>query len=197
MMHTLSKTELYNQAFPALHRIFKNTDPYGEPFAPDVEVKLVVHEYRYMLEPPLLDAIINACTQFGEHGFYVSVIDETNAEDQNLAHHWFVPIKDTSSYFSLSSVFIPPAYNVTYSQGGLWAIMGSDEHFGLFGASTEFVEVVRKVVTDLDDQVNGFLDEWAFNKNNYGSNISWILGLLTNVYNRETAEQLLQKFDLM
>ena len=96
-MHTLSKTEFVDQALPTLLKIFKDINPYGEPFASNVEDKLILHEYWYVMEPPLLDAVVAASYKFNETGFFVTIFHENQIEDQ-MKHqdNWYISLERVS-----------------------------------------------------------------------------------------------------
>lgn len=195
-MRELTQVQFNKTALPALRNIFKSDNPYIEPFGLNVEARLVIHEYWYTMRPLMFKAVITAAKQHNETGFYVSILNSYIDEEAGQPARWFLSLEEAPEYFQLDKLFIPPAHNVVFSEAGRWGIMGSDEHFGLLGGTADFVNIIRKYIPKIDNQVNGFLKEWKRNKTHYNSDISWLPGLLSNVYNSETAEKLLLRYHL-
>ncbi|EAZ92768.1 hypothetical protein [Crocosphaera chwakensis] len=89
------------------------------------------------------------------------------------------------------------AENVLYSPSGKWGLMTSHEYYGLLGGTHEFMDKIRRIIPNLDEQVYGFLKLWQQHKaNNIGAKTDWLSGLLTQIYDKETALKILRKVDL-
>jgi hypothetical protein len=188
----LTEVEFQTEAEPRLREVFVNDDPYDQPFSPGVQIRKILYEFWYELEPPLLEAIVTAASSQGDQGFYVSILDRPKVKAQNRPYHWYVPFSRIKAYRSL----VGPLQNVIYSPNGRWGIMASDEHHALLGGPSAFVETIQQSIPDLDHHVYEFLDAWCYNRANYGSTLDWLPGLLRHVYGRETAERLLRETNL-
>ena len=187
MISVLSETTFQSTAQSALRRIFVNEDPYEAPFAAPVQHRLILFEYLYEMQPPLLDAIVQAATRYDERGFYVSIFDRPPEEEQQQPYHWYIPFSDIAGYQSL----VGPLTNVVYSTSGRWGIMGTYEHYGLLGCDATVMAAIKRVLPDLDSQVFEFLKHWEWNAQHFGSVVDWVPNVLKHVYGAEQAGELL------
>ena len=191
-IRVLSEEEFRREAEPALRAVFAGIDPFDEPFAAEVKGRRILFEYWYELEHSLLDAVVEASSELGESGFYVSILDRPKPEEQKDPFHWYVPFRVIERYRGL----VGPLKNAVYSPKGIWGIMGSYEHHGLLGGTPGFVARVESSVPGLDEQVYGFLANWDYNRSNFDSAIDWLPRLLTHVYGDRRAAQLLEESGL-
>lgn len=199
-MRVLTEAEFQSEAEPLVRQVFINDDSFGQPFAPNVPVRIIIYEYFYCIEPPLLDAVVVAASSLGDQGFYFSSLWRPREKVTNdpYPYHWYIPWADVSHYRDGSDIFgAIISASVLYSPQGKWGIMTSHEHYGLLGGTQEFVDGVRQLVPDLDEQIYGFLEYWQNCKTYYkGAKTDWIPGLLTQVYGEQTAQKLLQSANL-
>ncbi len=195
-MYTLSEERFRKEAAPALRRIFEREDPWDQPFARSVEIRRLLYPVSCVPEPWLLDAIAYAAKETGDLGFYWSVIERPASEAQDRPYHWYIPFAEMTIYESFSDPFV--LENVLYSPRGQWGIMTSHEDHALLGGTLVFFQAMRKVAPEFDNmnQVRDFLSDWKEHRARYGSDISWIPGLLTNVYDAETTHHLLTEANL-
>ena len=198
-MYALSEEEFQTEASPALYRVFAREDPWHCPFAAGVEVRRLLYPVGFTLSSfgfPLLEALVSASTGLGEAGFYVSVVErprpgsERNCEED---WHWYIPFSEMEAYHSLGYVFV--LEHTLYSPSGRWGLMTSHEDHALLGGELVFFEAMRAILPGFDNigQVQLFLSDWRNHKLEYGSDVSWIPGLLSHVYGTELAEKMLEE----
>lgn len=191
-MRVLSETEFVYAAEPLLRNLFAGNDPYQASFAAHVEAKLILFEYWYELEDPLLPVFVEVSLATGAHGLYVSVLDRPEQAHQHQPYHWYVRFDHIEQYRSL----VGPLENVVYADNGQWAIMGSDEHHGLLACSASVYAYLIRAIPDIPQQVYRFLQYWAHNKKELQSDVSWVQPLLVGTYGAQQAEELLRTVNM-
>lgn len=194
---SLTETEFQAKAEPALSRIFISNDPfYPQPFAADVPARRILNGLHYAVEPPLLDAVITAAQSIGDRGFYFTSLWRGSPD---LLYDWYIPFTEISAYKGPNSPIEQTILSkqVIFSPQGKWGIMTTHERHALLGSSQMFMDELCKLVPDLDNQVNAFLEDWQYHKaQNYGAITDWIPGQLTQTYGSETAEKMLREVGL-
>jgi hypothetical protein len=193
-MRILSEEEFQAEAASPLHEIFACEDPFGQPFAVGVRERRLLYPIGLTLTNlvfPLLEAIIAAAQEVGDRGFYLSVIERPAPQNQDVPYHWYFHFSELNEYDSLNYAFV--LEHVLYSPDGRWGIMLSHEQHALLGGSSAFVDSMCKIIPGFDDlkQVLTFLSDWKYYATGRGADVSWIPGLLTQVYGAQTAQQLL------
>lgn len=104
-MKRISQEEFNLEIKPIKQKVFVNSDPFGSPFSPEVEAKLINFECYYQIESPLLDVIIESAILNGDNGFYLSSlwISEENTANSKQ--------EDVSPYLSKVKEFISQLSN--------------------------------------------------------------------------------------
>jgi hypothetical protein len=189
----LSEAEFRAEAEPALRRVFQADDPFDQPFAPDVERRLILFPVYYELESPLLEALVTPSLEQSDSGFYLSVLERPAEKDQDRPYHWYVSASGLDAYRALGYPFV--LENAVYSPEGKWGIMVSHENHALLGGTASFVDNVRNLVPNLDNQVFDFLAAWEHNKLEFGSSTDWLPTLVKHVYGEEAGETVLAHFN--
>ena len=189
----LSEAEFRAEAEPRLHRVFQAEDPFDHPFAPDVERRVILFPVYYELESPLLEALVTAALEQGDSGFYLSVLERPAEKEQDRPYHWHISASGLDGYRALGYPFV--LENAVYSPEGKWGIMVSHENHALLGGTASFVDNVRRLVPNLDNQVFDFLAAWEQNKIEFGSNTDWLPTLVKHVYGEEAGETILTRFN--
>lgn len=188
----LSEADFRTEAEPALRLVFHADDPFDEPFAREVERRMILFPVYYELEPPLLDALATAALQQGDSEFFLSVLERPAEKDQDRPYHWCVSTSGLDGYRTLGYPFV--LENAVYSPEGKWGIMVSHENHALLGGTASFVDNVRSLVPNIDDQVFDFLAAWEQNKLQLGSSTDWLPNLVKHVYGTKAGEQILADF---
>ena len=90
---------------------------------------------------------------------------------------------------------VTPGY-ILFSEQGKWGLMVSDEHHGLLGGSSEFMRIFSEHTPDIDRQVYDFL-EVMHDVRTDGSRkkLNWLLQILSHVYGRENALDMIEKVE--
>lgn len=204
-MRPLTEKEFKAEAEPVLRQVFTIDNPFApHPFAKSIPQRRVVfgleYDLKYMVRPPLIDALVAAASSVGDTGCYFTMLWRINEEAKGEFNHWYIPFSEISAYkrndYKIFG-FAFNAENVLYSPSGKWGIMTSHEYHGLLGGTQEFMDEVRRRIPNLDEQVYGFLELWQQHKaHNVGAKTDWLPGLLTQIYDEETASDMLRKADL-
>jgi len=204
-MRALTEDQFRSEAKPALRRVFATDDPFDQqPFVPDVAVRRVVfgsdYDLKFIVRPPLIDALVAAASSRGETGCYFTALGRMNQEEEGEFNHWYIPFSEIAAYNRCDDKVFKLAFNwenVLYSPQGKWGLMTSHEGHGLLGGTQEFVDEVRRRIPDLDKQVYPFLKFWQYHKiHSKGAKTDWLPGLLTQIYGYETALEMLAEVGL-
>jgi len=197
-MRVLTEDEFKVEAEPALRQIFLRDNPFEPAFSPDVPGKRILfgleYDLKYIVRPPLIDAVVSAASSTGDMGCYFTKLWRTTG-----SNHWYLPFSEISAYKEGNEEFqfVFLSENVLYSPQGKWGLMTSHEYHGLLGGTQEFIDEVHRLVPDLDEQVYGFLENWQHHKiHSRGAKTDWLPGLLTQIYGQETAKKMLQEAGL-
>jgi hypothetical protein len=74
MMRVLNQLEFYMEAEPILRKIFTDTGLYHEPFSPLIQHRRIIYDYHYVIEAPLIEAIVFAAKEVNDNELYLSVL---------------------------------------------------------------------------------------------------------------------------
>ncbi|MCU0536388.1 MAG: hypothetical protein MUD14_21075 [Hydrococcus sp. Prado102] len=199
-MHVLTEAQYKLEAEPILRKIFINDYPFGQPFSPNIIARRVIYPC-YNLEQPFLEALTEAATKQGDIGCYLSVFWQFESQFSDcyillseLFEGFISPIPEKRIEIKLDMLIIPEY--ILYSAQGKWGLMISDEHHGLLGGSSEFIEVFYKFLPDFDNQAYNFLERMQDLKPD-GSfkKLDWLSGMLAHVYGQEAAKKMLQEME--
>ncbi len=195
-MRTLTKIEFQTKAELALRQIFISDDPFERPFAPNVAVRMLLHDVYYVVGSPFLDALIEAASIEGDKGFFLSML--VSKTHRNQVTDWYIPFSEISEYNENNKQFEYAfiTANAIYSPQGKWGIMASYDGIALLGGTHKFAEQIRLKIPDLDDQVFKFIADQRWMSENYDKEQTWILELLTQVYGQEMGEEIFRKSKL-
>ncbi|MBW4497539.1 MAG: hypothetical protein KME26_31630 [Oscillatoria princeps RMCB-10] len=199
-MHTLSQTEFRLEAEPALRQVFVNDDAFDEPFSPNVVARRIVYPCFQYIEPPLINAIVDAASTVGDAGCYI--YDIWAVERQ----HYYISLSE----FPETYPGIPSAKanrrnnlgmsleleNTLYLPTGKWGIMISHERHGMLGGTVEFMQCIQQAIPDIDRQVYNFIEERLRRPETgkFGPAVLRLLpGMLFHVYGQTAAEKILQE----
>jgi len=201
-MRSLTEDEFKAEAQSSLRQVFASDNPFDpQPFAPNIPLRRIVfgweYDLKYIVRPPLIDAVVAAASSIGDTGCYFTVLWRMNEEVNGEFNHWYIPFSEISAYNRCDYEVFRFAFNsenVLYSPQGKWGIMTSHESHGLLAGTQEFMDEVRRKIPDLDQQVYGFLKIWQNHKtHSFGAKTDWLPGLLTQIYGHEKAENMLQE----
>ena len=187
VMEALSEQEFRERAEQAFRSIFISDDPFGKPFNPHIEYKLLLFDYRWALSDPWIEPIGKAIRDMGEDGFYVTALYRPKGDAQSRPYHWYVPINEIDQYGSL----IHSQQNAIYSCLGKWGIICSDEDHALVGGPRILIEMIQKSVIDIDKRVQEFIKLWLYYHDQNQVRIDWLPGLLAHIYGNDDARRLL------
>jgi hypothetical protein len=176
-MRVLTEAQFQVEAQPLLDELFQSLDPYGQPFQPIVRQRRLVYEYWYGMEEPLFTIIRTCAERLGEEGFYMTIPDAPPEAQRRQPYHYYFTFREQVAYRHAAI----SVQNVIYSERGSWAILGSDEHFGLLGGTISFMDSFNGLYGQAREQRAAFLAAWDYNQHHYGSDITWIPKLLNHI----------------
>ena len=74
--------------------------------------------------------------------------------------------------------------------------MISNEGHGILAGSSQFINIVRQSVSNLDDQVYLFLDKIRQLSNAPNATLEWVPELLNHIYDNSKIEQMLKQIKI-
>jgi hypothetical protein len=198
-MYTLTEAEYLVKAEFNLRQIFVHDNPFTHPFSSSVMERLLIAPYKYVIEPPLTSAVIDAASSIGDEGCYLSLLWRNKASTEPA--HWYIPltefydayvenknhkalIAEENPYFSLRESTI-------YSPQGKWGIILTHECFGLLGGTAKFLNAIRSSIPEIEQQVLQFLEDIKHRKERCGELATWVRPLLIHIYGNELTNKLL------
>jgi hypothetical protein len=198
-MYTLTEAEYLAKAESNLRQIFVHDDPFTHPFRSSVIERLLIAPYKYVIEPPLISAVLEAASSIGDEGCYLSLLwrDKTSTEPA----HWYIPlaefydayvedenhkalVAEENPYFSLRESAI-------YSPQGKWGIILTHECFGLLGGTAKFLDAIRSSIPKIEQQVFQFLEDIKNRKERCGELFTWVRPLLIHIYGDKLTNEML------
>ena len=188
-LQILSTADFYRVGYDAMRQIFKNDDPFDEPFSDWVSDKILLCEFMYELEQPLLDAVVHAASDNGDKGFFVSLLIDIGASEP---HHWYVPFEDIGAYPRIFSLGVE---NVVFSPSSNWGLIASPEDFAIIGGKPEFMKRLRELAPFVDGQVEEFLLRRQLEAQKH-FRIDWVPTILKHVYGEKKSDIYLQTHGL-
>lgn len=196
-MYSLTEAEFKREAEPILRLIFDTNDPFDrQPFAPNIPEKKILFGFQYIVQQPLLQAVVTAASKLGDTGCYFSSLWWASPD---VLYNWYIPFEEIYTYSDDNSPISPVILSeqVLYSPQAQWGIMTTHTRHALLGSTKKFMEELGKLIPDIDDQVYNFLDEWRYYKSrNQGASTDWLAGQLEQIYGKEMAEKLLRQYGL-
>jgi hypothetical protein len=207
MLYDLSETQFEKYAAPALHRVFVQEDPYGQPFAPGVQERRLLYPVPTIQEGEALvlkRAILASAKLLGDHGVFISVPGRPPEKEQRVLYHWYLDFGEMEGFLLYDEQHVREHKDlhaivsleyIVYSPTGQWGLMLSYEDHALLGGSTRFFEILQGIIPGFDDlgQIQEFLSDWKYYATERGVDVSWIPVLLTHVYGAGTGQRFLEE----
>jgi hypothetical protein len=202
-LRIIDSFEYFEKALPALRQVFAKDDYYDLPFVESTPARAIVFGYKYVIEPPMTDAVAIAAEKVGDEGCYLSLV-ERSTEGPN---DWYIPLAELTTTFpegggapnpdGFGTDYAFVLHNVLYSPQGKWGVMLSRFHFGFLGGTQEFVDEIRKNVPGFDKQVRAWIKhsylEEIYIERNRNFDEDGMLKILTHVYSVNVAKQILRE----
>jgi hypothetical protein len=184
----LDKIQFFKKAKKAFDSVFVSVNPYGRPFQPGVQPRLLLYGFQWSLDEPWLDPILRYIKSRKEPGFYVTAFSRSQPDlaPENYAH-WYVRLNEISEY--QARVFSQE--NAIYSAHGQWGIVCSDYGHALLAGPEALINEIQGSVPDLEHRIEEFLDAWKYYKVDQNVDIEWIPGQLEHVFGSEKARSLM------
>jgi len=151
----------------AINRIFKNSDPFGNPFQDSIKEKLLLHLRGYYLNKRQYEALMKTIKTLGETSFYVSTIEGTNLSDNydtenpDFYHHWEFSTETPYEEYDRIILILD---NALYSSSGKWGVMVSHEDHAVIGGTDEFMSLFKNFYPYWDYDLKKVLQMWDLYK---------------------------------
>lgn len=187
MIRRVTETKVLSQAY---NRIFKSLNPFSPAVQIEVPVRRVLYPtYGYHLDANQYQALTKALIDCGEKEFYISILEYERKYNGPFTEgdHWVCELSNYLEYAELPIVL----ENALYSTNGMWGILISHELHALLACHPRFWEAFRKYYPNWKQDQDRFVEEWKYNHNTYGSDISWLddfLDSLTDTMQGKTDE---------
>jgi hypothetical protein len=181
-MHALTASTWLREIAPTFRKLFRTTDPFDEPLAPEVEARALLFPVGYLLDREQLAAVLAAARSVGDDTFCVSVTEHTREDGNANNGHWKLAYWEVEEYLALSKVGV--LENAVYSPQGTWGILLSQEQHGVVGGTEVFVGQLRATFPGFQRSVEAFLAFWRENERRHRANLEWVPRLLAHVYGK-------------
>ena len=200
-MYSISDIQFSTEIEPIFRKVFIRKYPFGRPFSPSIAVRAITYPIFESPEPPFLEALIKAASLEGDKGCYLTLYWQSEGEP----NHCYIPFSELIEGFTSSTMgkgiektlnmTIIPEYTL-FSEQGKWGLMVSDEHHGMLGGSSKFIQVFHEKLPNFENQVYDFLEVMQ-NLKPDGSykKLDWLLEMLTHVYGEDEGNKILEKMN--
>jgi hypothetical protein len=192
----MSEEEFDSEARPVFRSVFASDDPFDAPFQSQIQPRLLLYGFRWVLHEPWLDPIADGVAKLEEDGFYLTVLSTMlRGPEPNIdarPYHWFVPLSEAGTYKSGFGMYA----SALCSTRATWGLISSYEDHAIIGGSSSLIDTIRRAIPDLDARVREFLDIWRYNHEKYNADIGWMPRMLEHTYGPETMRLLLTHAEL-
>jgi hypothetical protein len=182
----------------ALDGVFQSTGPYDEPFRGRITHRALLYPISYHLSEEQFAAVGRAAGTSAETSFYALHLEEPGEPFYEFS------FDDYDDYASV------PVYGhvALYSTVGSWGLLVSDLNHAVVGGPGQFLSTLRSTFppvgpyqapgedrarVSFEGQAHEFV-AFCNDDARRGGSYPWLRTLLTHVYGKEEAEQLLANF---
>jgi hypothetical protein len=191
-MEQFTEKEFKTVAEKAFLKVFAGTNPYDEPFQPNVTPRLLLYPFRWYLGDPWLTPLVENMEILGEEGFFVSALSRPSEEENIQSYHWYIPLSEAGKYGSV----VYSQENAIYSTNGTWGIICSDEDHAIIGGPDLLIFNIQKAVTDMDFRIQQFIEMWKGYYQTNGIDIQWLFAMFSHIYGVNAAKYILLQYGL-
>jgi hypothetical protein len=193
----MSSEEL-QAAKKAFKMVFRSFEPFGSPFEPSVQGRLLIYEpdawkdnNPYGLNTGDLEALRQAADDQDLARVFVSVVDPDD-ERWDFSHYVLSPLNVDTYLHPGPTDSWPIVPHAIYPPSGAWGVITSDESHVLVAGSQRFIDDLEAGLgRSQDDMIAAWLEEWAGHqdRSDSGRRIGdWIPAQLAHVVGPERAE---------
>ena len=146
----LSADEWNRWAAPCFEQVFADDNPYGEPFTPEIERRMVLFPINRELEEGQFDALARAASALADDLFYFFTVERPWSEDQLESalqeqstvepmegsgdQRWAIPF-DYGAYSDVGAIDV----SALCSPSGRWGVLVSNDDHAVVGGSDTFI----------------------------------------------------------
>ncbi|WP_341357511.1 hypothetical protein [Rossellomorea sp. y25] len=177
-MERFQKAEDISRLKEAFHRVFKKSDPFGDPFQETLNERVLIFPTNgYYLQENQFHALMKTMEQVGHGNFYVS---ESEGDSFNLSqdffselapHHWGA--ENTIAYEDYQAIPLV-VENSLYSPHGEWGLQVSHEDHAILAGTSTFIDAFKEAYPEWKEDTEKFLQHWVGVNKEYSTDISWI-----------------------
>jgi hypothetical protein len=152
----------------AFKRVFRAFDPFGSPFDPSVQGRLLVYEpdvwkadHPWGLSTGDLGALLQAADDRDLERVFVSMVDPHD-ERWDESQYVLSPLSVDSYTHPGPMDAWPIVPHAIYPSSGAWGVITSDKPHALVGGSRRFIDDLQAGLgRSQDEMVTAWLEEWA------------------------------------
>lgn len=131
----LAAEEWNRAAAPCFDRVFADDDPFGQPFGPEVDRRLLLFPVTRTLEEDQFGALAHAAAGLSEDSFYFFTDQPWSVDSSEPGHQlWHIPF-DFAAYDEVGAI----GASALCSPSGRWGLLISDEDHAVVGGPEAFV----------------------------------------------------------
>jgi hypothetical protein len=192
------RSEELPAAKKAFNMVFRSFEPFGCPFEPSVQGRLLIYEpdpwkddNPYGLNTGDLEALREAADEQDLARVFVSVVDPYD-ERWEYSHYVLSPLNVDSYLHPGPTDAWPIVPHAVYPPSGAWGVITSEESHVLVGGSQRFIDDLEAGLgRSQDEMIAAWLEEWAGHQDRSVSGRrvgDWIPAQLAHVVGPERAE---------
>lgn len=167
-----------NRLRSAALKLFRSTNPFDQPLRDEAKERLILTTRVYQLYEDEFEAIAYTARRLGETECAISEVEGKQVGEMERAEHWILDLNEFEAYKHIPLLM----EYALYSLKGEWGLIVSHELHAVLGGSTRFMNGFKSAYPEWKKEREEFLELWAENRVKYGSDISWLPGLLMHVY---------------
>ncbi|WPU55955.1 hypothetical protein SQW19_16785 [Stenotrophomonas acidaminiphila] len=173
-MKVIQSDEAKKIAADAWQKVFSSTDPFGWPFAQDLNCGRVLFPTDgCMLSNAQFKALAQVAKVRGELQCYVAVVEGhaaiSGCEDEQI---FLIDLVDYGSYEQLHLTL----ENSIYSALGTWGVLISHDMHGVLGGDKIFISEFNRIDCAKEAEWLSFIEQWKDTKHN-----SWIADIRSHI----------------
>ncbi len=132
----LSAEEWDRRAAPCFEQVFADDDPYGRPFRPEIERRIVLFPIAHELEEGQFDALARAASREADDRFYFFTEQQSTVDPMEQSGHslWAMPF-DFGAYSNVGALDL----SALCSPSGRWGVLVSNDGHAVVGGSDGFI----------------------------------------------------------
>jgi hypothetical protein len=177
-MERVQKADDISRLKEAFQRVFKKSDPFGNPFQETLNEKMLIFPTNgYYLQENQFHALMKTIEQVGQGTFIAS---ESEGDSFNLSQdfhselapqHWVAD--NTIAYKDYQSMPLV-VENSLYSPKGEWGLQISHEDHAVLAGNSLFINTFKEAYPEWGEDKEKFHQYWVDANKEFSTDITWI-----------------------